>query len=198
MEASRWRQPGRPGPRIAISVSPRQFQDPHLVADVVAALSRSGLDPTRLKIEVTESILVGDMRAVGERLRELVALGITVALDDFGTGYSSLRYLQRLPFHLVKIDRSFIEHIDTDSSDLTLVRTISRLGHELHWQTLAEGIETARQEQIATALGIDYAQGFHYSKPLPAEQIRTYQADRSPHISAVSNSARMLAPGRNS
>jgi EAL domain-containing protein (putative c-di-GMP-specific phosphodiesterase class I) len=115
-------------------------------------------------------------------LRELEALGVTVALDDFGTGYSSLRYLQRLPFHLVKIDKSFIDHIEDDPADLTLVRTISRLGHELHLQTLAEGIETARQEEIVAGLGIDFAQGFHYAPALPAAEIRTYLAEHAPHV----------------
>jgi diguanylate cyclase (GGDEF)-like protein/PAS domain S-box-containing protein len=171
--AARWQRPGHPV-SVGVNVSARQFQDQDLLRDIRDALDRHGLDPKLLKIEVTESVLAGDLDATLARLDELHAIGVMLALDDFGTGYSSLSYLQQLPFDMLKIDKSFIDHIARRPRDQALARTINQLGHDLELVTLAEGIETAEQEQLIRELGVDFAQGYYYSRPLTASGLAAY------------------------
>ena len=152
-------------------MSVRQFQSTELVATVRDAVEESGLDPRLLTIEITESVLIADIDAAAAKLTELSAIGVSIALDDFGTGYSSLSYLQRLPFDILKIDKSFIDHVTTEAHDLALVRTINRLGHDLGLHTLVEGIETAEQADVVAALGCDFAQGYFFGRPVPVEQL---------------------------
>jgi diguanylate cyclase (GGDEF)-like protein/PAS domain S-box-containing protein len=170
--AARWQRPGHPV-GVGVNVSARQFQDHDLLADIRDALERHRLDPELLKIEVTESVLAGDLDDTIARLDELRSMGVIIALDDFGTGYSSLSYLQRLPFDVLKIDKSFIDHI-ARPRDLALARTINQLGHDLDLATLAEGIETAEQEAFVRELGVDYVQGYHYARPLTLSAFAAY------------------------
>lgn len=170
-EAASWQSTGGAGRPVAVNVSPRQFADPRLLDHITGALSDSGLAPELLTMEITESVVVSDIDSAARRLHALRDLGICLALDDFGTGYSSLRYLQRLPFDLLKIDRSFITHATTRSSDRSLVGTINRLGHDLGLATLAEGIETLAQSELLAELGCDYAQGYLFSRSVPVEEL---------------------------
>ncbi len=199
VDAAAWQDvPGGRHRSVAVNVSPRQFQEAGFVPLIRFALERSGLDPTLLTIEVTESLLMRDIDSVSRTLQELRDLGVSLALDDFGTGYSSLSYLQRLPFDMLKIDRSFIEHATTRPGDLALVQTINRLGHDLGLRTLAEGIETPAQAQLAATIGCDLAQGYLYSPPVSLGEINerwttTWPTPRSePH---VSTSADRVMPG---
>jgi len=187
-DAAGWQHGRGRGRGVAVNVSVRQFQAPGFVQTVRSALDASGLDPALLTIEITESVLIADIDAAAARLGELSAAGITIALDDFGTGYSSLSYLQRLPFDILKIDKSFIDRVATERHDLALVRTINRLGHDLGLVTLVEGIETAEQAAIARSIGCDQAQGFFYGRPMPlGDLLEQWDHSRSAQV-AHSNS----------
>ena len=172
-DAAAWQVGPSAGRGVAVNVSVRQFQSSGLVEDVRETLASSGLDPRLLTIEITESVLIADIDAAASRLAELSELGVQLALDDFGTGYSSLSYLQRLPFDMLKIDKSFIDQVTTERNDLALVRTINRLGHDLGLLTLVEGIETPAQAAIARTIGCDQAQGFFYGRPVPIDDLLT-------------------------
>jgi len=171
-DAASWQATIGTGRGVAVNVSVRQFQAPDFVDTVRSALLASTLDPTLLTVEITESVLIADNDTAAATLRELSELGVSIALDDFGTGYSSLRYLQRLPFDILKIDKSFIDNVTTEPHDLALVRTINRLGHDLGLRTLVEGIETEEQAALVTELGCDFAQGYFFGRPVPLEQLR--------------------------
>lgn len=166
-DAVGWQAHDGRGRGVAVNVSVRQFQGADFVGSVRRALYDSGLDPGLLTVEITESVLIADIDAAAARLSELSALGVSIALDDFGTGYSSLSYLQRLPFDILKIDKSFIDEVTTDAHALALVRTINRLGHDLGLRTLVEGIEHADQAAVVRSIGCDYAQGYHFGRPVP-------------------------------
>lgn len=153
---------------ISVNVSPRQFVSEGFVDEIHAAVEVSGLDPSRLTVEVTESVLIQDFDLARRVLGALRSIGVAVSLDDFGTGYSSLRYLLELPFSVVKIDQSFVRDATTEFADYSLLQTINRLGHDLGLKTLIEGVETAEQAALVSSIGIDRAQGFHYAKPIPA------------------------------
>ena len=180
-DAASWQDvPGGARRSVSVNMSPRQFQEPGLVPLVRGALERSGLDPTLLTLEVTESLLMRDIDVVSATLQRLRDLGVSLALDDFGTGYSSLSYLQRLPFDMLKIDRSFLEHATTRPGDLSLVQTINRLGHDLGLRTLAEGIETPAQAQLVANIGCDLAQGYLYSAPVSLDEMNERWTTRWP------------------
>jgi EAL domain-containing protein (putative c-di-GMP-specific phosphodiesterase class I) len=133
---------------------------------------RTGFDPRRLILEVTESSMVEGEQAVGQ-LARLRDAGIRIALDDFGSGYSSLRYLTRLPVDILKLDRSFVSELDGTPSGSAVAAAMLRLGEALHLQTVAEGVESASQAQELTLLGCQLAQGFHFAHPMPADALQT-------------------------
>jgi diguanylate cyclase (GGDEF)-like protein/PAS domain S-box-containing protein len=167
-QARQWRE--RHGNRLTITVnlSGRQLHDPDLMWHVISALAESELEPRTLVLELTESVLMQNTEVTLQVLRELKTLGIRLAIDDFGTGYSSLSYLQRFPFDILKIAKSFVDTMGDGKDDgSTLARAIIALGDTLELQTVAEGIETAQQAQSLRMLGCDLAQGFHFAKPLP-------------------------------
>ncbi|MCV2422303.1 EAL domain-containing protein [Paucibacter sp. DJ4R-1] len=164
-------QPATADWSLAVNVSARQFAQADFVASVLDALQRSGADPARLKLELTESMLVGDVDDVVAKMRALKDRGVGFALDDFGTGYSSLSYLKRLPLDQLKIDRSFVADLLTDSHDAAIARTILALGESLGLQVVAEGVETAGQHQQLLALGCQAFQGYWFGRPLPADQL---------------------------
>lgn len=172
--AVRWQELGCGPKKVAVNVSPRQFRDHHLVADIADALDCSGLDPSLLEVEVTESVLAHDVDTAIARLREIQDLGAILALDDFGTGYSSLSYLQELPFDVLKIDKSFIDRIATRERDLALVTTINQLGHDLGLVTVAEGIETPEQVRLLQQIGVDHGQGYFFARPLTPDAITAH------------------------
>jgi diguanylate cyclase (GGDEF)-like protein len=157
--------------RIAINVSPLQFRSPGLKGVIVQALARSGIDPARLEIELTESIFLENSGETLELLHSLRALGIRFALDDFGTGYSSLSYLRSFPFDKIKIDRSFITGISVEQNAAAIVRAIVALAQALGMETTAEGVEDQGQMNELRAQGCSSVQGFLYSRPLAASDV---------------------------
>ena len=159
---------------LSVNLSPRQFRDPGLVSMVEAAMADAGLHPSRLILEITESILADEPEQVAETLQRLCDLGLQIAVDDFGTGYSSLGRLRHVPVDFLKIDRSFIAGIGTDTADTALVRSMIDLAHALETQVVAEGVETAAQAMLLHELGCDVAQGYLYAKPLLESDITTF------------------------
>jgi len=153
-----------PTGRIAVNMAARQVLDPAAVTTVTAILSRTGIDPRRVVLEITESVLL-DAEAIGHRLHELRALGVLLAIDDFGTGYSSLSYLTRLPVDIVKIDRSFVERLGGPPGDELLVRAVVQLAASLGLRSVGEGVETPGQLERLQSFGCDAAQGYLFGHP---------------------------------
>jgi diguanylate cyclase (GGDEF)-like protein/PAS domain S-box-containing protein len=156
---------------IAVNVSGRQIQDPSFVADVAEALAESGLPPSRLVLEITETVIMRRTESMMQRLTELKGLGVHLAIDDFGTGYSSLSYLQQFPIDIIKIDKAFIEGMDRDPAGAALTRTIIGLGWTLGLSTVAEGIEHASQRAALAELGCAVGQGFLFARPVAAASV---------------------------
>jgi EAL domain-containing protein (putative c-di-GMP-specific phosphodiesterase class I) len=152
--------------RVAVNVSPLQFRSPGFGAVVLRALSRSGLAPERLEIEITESVFLEGETSVLQILHMLRNMGVRVALDDFGTGYSSLSYLRSFPFDKIKIDRSFIINVAGNESAAAIVKAIVDLAKALHMETTAEGVEDTEQLAELRAQGCTTLQGYLFSRPL--------------------------------
>jgi diguanylate cyclase (GGDEF)-like protein len=157
--------------KVAVNLSPVQFASSRLVGAVAAALAGSGLNPTRLELEITETVMLQNTEATLATLHQLKALGVSIALDDFGTGYSSLSYLQRFPFDTVKIDGSFIRNLEASKVSLAIVRAVTDLCSALGMATIAEGVETEAQWQALRRLGCTDAQGYLFSRPCPAAEL---------------------------
>ncbi len=156
---------------VAVNVSSAQFSGRLFAPRVAKALARSGLDPRRLELEITETLLLSGSDETQRSLRDLRQLGLKIALDDFGTGYSSLGYLQQFPFDRIKIDRSFVSELATRQASRTLVRAVIELGHSLNMRITAEGIETHEQLDSVSAKGCDEAQGYLFSKSVPPHDV---------------------------
>jgi diguanylate cyclase (GGDEF)-like protein len=178
-QASTWNA-GRNGQPLTISVnlSARQVQQPDLPGVVAQILLETGLDPSCLVLEITESLLLHDTEPTMERLRHLKALGLRLALDDFGTGYASLAYLRRFPIDIIKIDKSFIDEI-AGAPDPSLARAIVQLGQTLNLGTVAEGIEAADQLAELRAAGCQLGQGYYFAKPLERDEVEALLANPS-------------------
>ncbi|MFN8677548.1 MAG: bifunctional diguanylate cyclase/phosphodiesterase [Thermomicrobiales bacterium] len=159
---------------VAVNLSPRQFQQPGLVDDVLHAVQANRLAPHLVALEITESAMLGDADETVATLRQLKALGMTLTIDDFGTGYSSLGSLQRLPLDQLKIDRQFVSGLETDSGDAAIVSAIVGLAHTLGLAVVAEGVETAEQAARLRALGCELAQGYYFGPPQSAEAITAW------------------------
>lgn len=163
---------------VAVNLSARQFESGSLVPLVRRLLERTGLPPTRLELEVTESLFITNAESVGGQLKELRALGISVAMDDFGTGYSSLGYLWQFGFDTLKIDRSFIDGIATDPEKAReIIGAIIALAHRLDITVTAEGIETQLQAQLLAELSCDLFQGYYYGRPMPETELAGFVLD---------------------
>jgi diguanylate cyclase (GGDEF)-like protein len=156
---------------VAVNISAAQFRSPGLMQVIVGALAASGLQPTRLEIEITETVLLQNREATLAVLHQLRALGIRIAMDDFGTGYSSLTYLQCFPFDKIKIDRSFVKDITENAGSLNIVRAVAALANGMGMTATAEGVETTEQLDRITAEGCTEMQGYLFSKPLPMREI---------------------------
>jgi EAL domain-containing protein (putative c-di-GMP-specific phosphodiesterase class I) len=176
-QAARWqaRRAESGGARAPLSVtvnlSARQLEHPTLVDDVRGALAESGLSPSSLVLEITESMIVEDTASARATLGALKALGVRLAIDDFGTGYSSLGYLQQFPIDVLKIDRAFVEGVSRGGPRAALARTIVALGDSLSLPCVAEGIEDDVQRKHLQAMGCEYGQGFLFARPLPPAEI---------------------------
>jgi diguanylate cyclase (GGDEF)-like protein len=158
--------------RLAVNVSPVQFRSDTLALKIVAALAESGLPASRLELEITEAVLIRDDDAALAILHQLRGIGVRIALDDFGTGYSSLSYLQRFPFDKIKIDRCFVTDIAEANGSSGIVRAVVNIAAERHMTTTAEGVETREQQELLRALGCSEMQGYLFSRPKPAAEIR--------------------------
>tara|TARA_B100000029_G_scaffold19785_3_gene19965 strand:+ start:8683 stop:11040 length:2358 start_codon:yes stop_codon:yes gene_type:complete len=165
--------------KVNVNVSPEQLVEPDFVQTVVDALTRSGLDPRRLEIEVTESIFLSDAEVARVALAQVMALGCQVALDDFGTGYSSLGYLRKLQFSTIKVDRSFVQGAAQGSSEsLAIVRAVVAMAHSLEMKTTAEGVESEEEERLVRTMGCDRIQGFYFGRPMSSDDARSlFQTD---------------------
>ncbi|ATE61908.1 bifunctional diguanylate cyclase/phosphodiesterase [Thauera sinica] len=159
-----------PGFTLAVNVSPRQFHQPDFVDQVIASVKASGIDPRGLELELTESVILGDLDETIARMEQLRTLGLRFSLDDFGTGYSSLSYLKRLPFDQLKIDQSFVRDMLNDASSETIVRAILGMSASLGLEVQAEGVETAAQRDFLHAQGCRLFQGYLFARPLPLAQ----------------------------
>ncbi|MDP9372722.1 MAG: EAL domain-containing protein, partial [Chloroflexota bacterium] len=170
-QARAWQEqyPGAPAPIMSVNLSASQFQQPHLVAEVAQALREIALEPGRLQLELTESVVMEDALTTMATLRELKGLGVGLALDDFGTGYSSLSYLKRFPIDTLKVDKAFLAGRENDSADAAILAAVVSLGHALGMQVTGEGIESAEQLARVRALGCELGQGYYFAKPLPGD-----------------------------
>jgi diguanylate cyclase (GGDEF)-like protein len=176
-QAKLWHQQGQ-HLRVAINVSVKQLQQDDFVDQVKQTLEHSQLPPHLLELEITESAAMNNVEDNIKKLSRIKALGVYISIDDFGTAYSSLNYLKRLPVHSLKIDRSFVQDIDNQSdnqvNNIAIVRSIVALGKNMDLQLVAEGVETAKQASFLQDIGCDEAQGFYFSKPLPAQELGSY------------------------
>lgn len=163
---------------VAVNLSVKQLAQPSLIPDIAAVLEETGVDPARLKLEITESVLMHHSEAVTSTLNQLRDLGIQLYIDDFGTGYSSLSYLHRLPLHALKIDRSFVADLHTPGG-MQLVRAIIALAHALGVMVVTEGVESPELLAELRGLGCEFAQGYFFSQPLDAARVEEL-CDRDP------------------
>jgi len=167
-EAATW--PGHI--RLAVNVSPVQLQSQTLALRIAGALAASGLEPSRLEIEITEAVLIRDDEAALATLHQLRAIGVRIALDDFGTGFSSLSYLKRFPFDKIKIDRCFVSDISEADGASSIVQAVVNIAAALHMTTVAEGVETEQQRALLRTLGCTEMQGYLFSAAKPADEVK--------------------------
>jgi EAL domain-containing protein (putative c-di-GMP-specific phosphodiesterase class I) len=160
--------------RVAVNISAQQLRNENLPHVVMGALACYNLLPADLELEITESTVMQNPEITLSILNQLSGMGIVLAIDDFGTGYSSLAYLKHLPIQRLKLDRSFVKDIESDSNDAAICSATVALGHNLGLEMVAEGVETKEQRDFLATLGCDVLQGFLYSKPLPVDEVMIY------------------------
>ena len=171
-QLARWETSGAGRLAVSVNVSGRQLGDERLLAAVADALERADVDPALLALEITESVLMEDAETVVTVLNNLKSLGVRLEVDDFGTGYSSLSYLSRFPLDGLKIDRSFVSGLDDDGQETkTILRSVLGLADAMGLRVVAEGVETHEQLDVLRRLGCRFAQGYHWSRPLPADEL---------------------------
>jgi EAL domain-containing protein (putative c-di-GMP-specific phosphodiesterase class I) len=168
------RHPDGAGLKISVNLSARQFAQPDLLTQIDAALEQTGLPAHCLKLEITETALMENSDLAAQQLAELRQRGIQVLLDDFGTGYSSLSYLHRFPLDAIKIDASFVASMDKDDRSAAIVRAVVALAHGLGMEVIAEGVETSSQLDKLRGLGVQYGQGYLFSRPVDARGAETF------------------------
>jgi diguanylate cyclase (GGDEF)-like protein len=196
-----WQRSGLPSVKVSLNASALQFVHPDFLPQLKQALSDYCVDPHRLEIEITESLLLRDLPGTIKALQRFEALGIAIALDDFGTGYSSFAYLSQLPIRYLKIDRSFVRRIVTPQAKRAgdaamIIEAICALAHKLGKEVIAEGVETLVQRDYLKRIGCEYAQGYLYSRPLPAreiERIMQRHLSRQPKLERLNTPSAALA-----
>jgi diguanylate cyclase (GGDEF)-like protein len=172
-QAADWHR-AMPGARplsISVNLSARQLAQPDLPRFVADVLRETGVDPGDLHLEITESSLMEDPEAALATMTELTDIGVHLVLDDFGTGYSSLAYVQRFPIAMLKVDRTFVADLGDESPGAAIVAAVSNMAHGLGVEVVAEGVETEEQAAVLRTLGCEYAQGYYYGRPMPAEEM---------------------------
>jgi diguanylate cyclase (GGDEF)-like protein len=189
-QAQAWRAAGLDTLTVSVNVSARQFEEKRLVERIAASLEESGLPPSSLELEVTESLLMRDLNQAVERMRELKAMGVSLSIDDFGTGYSSLSALKSFPISTLKIDKSFVRDLATSEDDQAIALAVISLGHRLHLRVIAEGVETEEQREFLRKNECDEMQGYLFSPPVPpkriADMLREQSRSRGPLLKLVS------------
>jgi EAL domain-containing protein (putative c-di-GMP-specific phosphodiesterase class I) len=176
-QAAQWRAQGY-DLSVSVNVSGRQLDHDELVDDVRSALVESGLEPSALTVEITETALMRDPDATARRLNAIKELGVRVAVDDFGTGYSSLAYLRQFPVDTLKIDRAFVQGIASSKESAALIQTLIDLGKTLNLETLGEGIEDLAQLELLQRARCDSGQGFLFARPLEADALTAFLSSR--------------------
>jgi EAL domain-containing protein (putative c-di-GMP-specific phosphodiesterase class I) len=166
MQLKKWQSEGHEIPSVSVNVSARQFADRAFIDIVGKIMSETGVDPACVDLELTESVMTGDVEGAIQTLRGLKALGVTLSIDDFGTGYSSLAYLRNFPIDTLKIDQTFVRHMDNNEKDAAIVSTIIALADNLGFDTVAEGVESAAHADMLNAFGCTQLQGYWITKPL--------------------------------
>ena len=164
--------------RVAVNLSLRQFSDRELLNHVHHALEASGLNPTQLELEVTESTAMLDLQHTLDVLKQLKNLGLKLAIDDFGTGYSSLAYLKRFPLDVLKVDQSFVRQLCTNREDRAIAGAVINLAHSLGLDVIAEGVEIQAQHDLLRDMGCDQIQGYLHGRPLPSDEVRDWLSGR--------------------
>ena len=179
-EAKRWERAGRTSLTISVNVSAKQFKQPDFVDIVKGILHSTGLDPAKLCIEITESVVIDKLMFTLKLLDELATMGIGISIDDFGTGYSSLSLLRQLPISMIKIDKSFVAEMVEERSVRAVVAAMITMTHHLGITVVAEGIESERQMAWLREMGCDKGQGYYIDKPLSAERMQARLKDTPP------------------
>ncbi len=176
-----WQRKGLPPICVAVNLSVRQFSDDHLLDDIAAILKETGMAPNLLELEITEGMVVHNPERAIKLLTSIKAMGVRLAIDDFGTGYSSLGQLKNFPIDTLKVDRSFIRDIATDSEDKAITQAIIAMGKTLSLTVVAEGVETIEQENFLREHACDQMQGFYFSKPVAADEFAALLREHVPH-----------------
>ncbi len=170
LQSRAWQNAGLPAVTMAVNISARQFREKNLLQVVAKILAETGLDPTQLELEVTESVIMHDAQHVIAALQAFRDMGVRLSVDDFGTGYSSLSYLKRFPVDRLKIDQSFVRDITTDADDAAIAQAVITLGHTMNLRVIAEGVETPEQLAFLRRNQCDEMQGYLFGKPMPAHE----------------------------
>ncbi len=178
-----------------MNISPVQFRRSNLVKMLGNVLKRSGVDPGRLALGVTEGTAMEDLERTMVTLQRVRELGVSVAIDNFGTGYSSMRYLKQFPVNTLKIDRSFVRNLTVDTRDAAIVTSGIVLGHSLGMSVVAEGVETEEQLKFLRDAQCEQAQGFLFSRPLPVAEFTRLLARRKPYAVEFDSKARATSGG---
>lgn len=188
-EMAAWDRLGLPPMRMAVNMSARQFRHQHLISLIEDTLRENEIEPSRLEIELTETLLMEDNDASRNMFANFARMGVRLAIDDFGTGHSSLAYLKRFNIDTLKIDRSFVSELPDDADDAAIASAVIAMGHSMRMRVVAEGVETQAQADFLRELGCDEMQGYLLSRPLPgpelADWLREHQTDRLRRIRAV-------------
>ena len=169
-QAKEWQDAGLRPIEMAVNVSSVEFRNEDFLEGVRAILEETGLSPHYLGLELTESVLMQHAKFTVPVLKELKAMGVRLAIDDFGTGYSSLSYLRQFPIDILKVDQSFVNGINADTDDATIINAVINMGGNLKHRVIAEGVETVEQVAFLQAHGCDEGQGYYFSRPVPAPQ----------------------------
>jgi diguanylate cyclase len=169
-QARAWVDAGLPMATMAVNVSAKEFRNQNFVGELFEVLSETGLDPTSLELELTESVLMKHSESAASTLHTLREKGVQVAVDDFGTGYSSLSYLRKFPVDALKIDQSFVGEITAGGDDASIVSAVISMARSLKLRVIAEGVETLEQLSFLKAQECDEAQGYYFSRPVVAQQ----------------------------
>lgn len=193
-DVSDWHRSGLEGIRLSVNISAQQLEQDGFVERFFSAFERSGMLPDLFKIEITENAIMKDIEVIVPRLRELRRRGLRIAIDDFGTGYSSLSYLQQFPVSTLKIDRSFVGDIRADQTDASIINAIVAMARGLKLDLIAEGVETRTQLNYLKLQGCKEVQGFIFSRPVPAGELKSLLR-QNPFMSLLQAEAAAISAG---